>query len=191
MLLGTWASPLITAGGFLLVRNQLKGDREALETQTSWEIYNAGSAIMQLFVKHPECRPYLYDGVSLPADEPLRSRVLALIELVCDHMENIILHRAALDHETYDVWVLYMQGLYNRSPAMRAFLLRECEGYRYSEQLLQLLEEGTGSAVGTAQWIAHNPRPRCAPSSGVRARVAQAAQATRPDTAGVTRSDSA
>jgi len=169
MLLGTWASPLVTAGGFLLVRNQLKSDREALETQTSWEIYNAGSAIMQMFVKHPECRPYLYDQLPVPADEPLRSRVLALIELVCDHMENIILHRTALDAETYQVWVLYMQGLYNRSPAMRAFLARDCEGYRYSDRLLTLLAEGTDAAVGSAEWIARHPPQACPPHrSGLR-----------------------
>ncbi len=163
MLLGTWASPLVTAAGFLLVRNQLKSDREALETQTSWEIYNAGSAIMQMFVKHPECRPYLYAQVPEPTDEPLRSRVLALIELVCDHMENIILHRGAIDGETYTVWVLYMQGLYNRSPTMRAFLARDCEGYRYSGQLLALLSDGTHAEVGTSQWIARHPQPVCPP----------------------------
>lgn len=153
-MLGTWAAPLVSALGFVLIRNQLKGDREALETQTSWEIYNVGGSILQTFISHPECRPYFYDGVPMPADEPLRSKVLAVNELICDHMENIILHRDAIDAETYQVWVLYMQGLYNRSPTMRAFLDPDSEGYRYSRQLLDLLAEGMRQQVGQHDWLA-------------------------------------
>lgn len=153
-MLGTWAAPAISALGFLLIRNQLKGDREALETQTSWEIYNVGGSILQTFINHPECRPYFYDGLPLPEQEPLRSKVLAVNELICDHMENIILHREAIDAETYQVWVLYMQGLYNRSPTMRWFLEPGCEGYRYSRQLLDLLEDGLRQQVGQHDWLA-------------------------------------
>ncbi|HEV2621849.1 MAG TPA: hypothetical protein VGU65_07160 [Frateuria sp.] len=155
--LGTWASPLVAALGFLLIRNQLKGDREALETQTSWEIYNVGGSILQIFIANPECRPYFYDGAPAPTEEPLRSKVLAVNELICDHMENIILHRRALDAETYQVWLLYMQGLYNRSPTMRAFLEPSSEGYRYSTQLLDLLKQGQRDQVGQHDWLARRP----------------------------------
>jgi hypothetical protein len=157
IMLGTWAAPAVAALGFLLIRNQLKGDREALETQTSWEIYNIGGSILQTFISHPECRPYFYDGVAAPTEEPLRSQVLAISELICDHMENIILHRRALDEETYQVWVVYMQGLYNRSPTMRAFLEPSSEGYRYSRQLLDLLSQGLRDRVGQHDWLAQRP----------------------------------
>jgi hypothetical protein len=153
-MLGTWAAPAVAAMGFLLIRNQLRGDRESLVTQTSWEVYSVGSTILQTFIANPECRPYFYDERPVPTEEPLRSKVLAVVELVCDHMENIILNRHALDDETYKVWVLYMQGLFNRSPTMRAFLDPHSEGYRYSSQLLDLLHEGSRGAVGTADWIA-------------------------------------
>ena len=152
-MLGTWAAPVISALGFLLIRNQLRGDREALETQTSWEIYNVGGTILQTFISHPECQPFFYDGSPLPSEEPLRSKVLAVNELICDHMENIILHRDAIDAETYQVWVIYMQGLYNRSPTMRWFLAVDCEGYRYSRQLLELLDDGMRKQVGQQAWL--------------------------------------
>lgn len=153
-MLGTWAAPAVAALGFLLIRNQLRGERESLETQTSWQVYGVGSAILQTFIANPECRPYFYDDQPMPTAEPLRSKVLAVVELVCDLMENIILNRHALDDETYKVWVLYMQGLYNRSPTMRAFLDHGSEGYRYSRQLLSLLHEGGREAVGSADWLA-------------------------------------
>lgn len=153
-MLGTWAAPIVAAMGFLLIRNQLRSDRESLETQTSWEVYGVSSTILQTFIANPECRPFFYDDQPVPTDEPLRSKVLAVAELVCDHMENIILNRHALDAETCKVWVLYMQGLFNRSPTMRAFLDPGSEGYRYSSQLLDLLHEGSRGAVGSTDWIA-------------------------------------
>lgn len=156
-LLGTWAAPIVAALGFLLIRNQLQGDREALETQTSWNIYNVGGTILQIFIENPECRPFFYDGTACPKDEPFRSKVLAINEMICDHMENIILHRRALDDETFHVWELYMQGLYNRSPVMRDFLAVENEGYRYSTKMLALLEEGARMQVGVREWRKQHP----------------------------------
>ncbi|MDI3263171.1 hypothetical protein [Aerosticca soli] len=153
-MLGTWAAPSVAAMGFLLIRNQLRGERESLETQTSWQVYEVGSTILQIFIANPECRPYFYDDKPIPDEEPLRSKVLAIVELVCDLMENVILNRHALDAETYKVWVLYMQGLFNRSPTMRAFLAFENEGYRYSRQLLDLLQAGVNEAVGSVAWLA-------------------------------------
>jgi len=152
-MLGTWAGPVVAALGFLLIRNQLRGERESLETQTSWQVYGVSSTILQTFIANPECRPYFYDDQPMPTDEPLRSKVLAVVELMCDLMENIILNQHALDKETYRVWVLYMQGLFNRSPAMRAFLDHGSEGYRYSSQLLALLHAGSRDAVGSADWL--------------------------------------
>jgi hypothetical protein len=153
-MLGTWAAPTVAALGFLLIRNQLHGERESLETQTSWQVYGVSSTILQTFIAHPECRPYFYDDKPMPTEEPLRSKVLGIVELVCDLMENIIFNRHALDDETYRVWVLYMQGLFNRSPTMRAFLDHGSEGYRYSTELLTLLHEGSREAVGSADWLA-------------------------------------
>jgi hypothetical protein len=133
------AGPLITLLGFLFLRSQLKGEREALETQTASQIYGVGSGILQLFVNHPDCRPFIYENAPLPPREPQRSKVLAVTEIVCDHLENIVLHAQATDSRTIDVWTAYMRGLYARSAVMRDFLLPENEGYRYSPRLLETL----------------------------------------------------
>ena len=34
-------------------------------------------AIDRLFVEFPDLRPYFYDGVEVPLDEPLRSQVIS------------------------------------------------------------------------------------------------------------------
>lgn len=135
--LGTWAGPVVTLAGFVLVRNQLRAERRALETQTSWQMYETSINILTVFVEHPEMRPYFYDNCAAPRAEPLRSRVLATAELLADHMESVVLSRDAVEAKTAPVWVRYMQGIYRRSPVLREFLAEE--GYRYADDFLQLL----------------------------------------------------
>ncbi|GAB6194817.1 hypothetical protein PAGU2595_001160 [Lysobacter xanthus] len=140
-MLGTWAGPVVTLAGFVLVRNQLRAERRALETQTSWQMYETSISILTVFVEHPEIRPYFYDGRPAPTEEPLRSRVLATAELVADHMESVVLSQDAVEAGTRAVWVRYMQGIYRRSPVLRAFLAHDSEGYRYADRFLDLLRE--------------------------------------------------
>ncbi len=139
-----WTMPIVTVAGFLFIREQMRSDRMSLETQTSWQIYTVSTGILQTLVSQPECRPYFYDGMPMPTEEPLRSRVLAMAELICDHMENIVLHRRAMDASTFKVWADYMQGLYRRSPVMQDFLKVEREGYRYAEEFLALVTQSRG-----------------------------------------------
>lgn len=136
---GTWAGPVVTLAGFLLLRNQMRAERRALETQTSWQMYETSISILTVFVEHPEIRPYFYENRPAPTEEPLRSRVLATAELVADHMESVVLSQDAVELNTRSVWVRYMQGIYRRSPVLRAFLAPENEGYRYADVFLDLL----------------------------------------------------
>lgn len=139
--------PVVTIAGFIFIREQMRSDRMSLETQTSWQIYTVSTGILQTLVAQPECRPYFYEGTPMPTEEPLRSRVLAMTELICDHMENIVLHRRAMDGSTFKVWADYMQGLYARSPVMQDFLKVEREGYRYAENFLALITQPRGSGA--------------------------------------------
>ena len=162
--LGTWAGPVVTLVGFVLVRNQLRAERRALETQTNWQMYETSISILTVFVENPELRPYFYDGRPAPTEEPLRSRVLAVAELVADHLESVVLSQDVVEARTNAVWVRYMQGLYRRSPVLRGFLAPESEGYRYAEAFLALLQaDAPGvpaappTAVAVADDVAHAP----------------------------------
>lgn len=137
--LGAIILPIITIAGFLLVIKQLKDAREALETQTREQVYQASLGILNMFIEHPGLRPYFYDRVQLPTHEPERSKVLASCEIMGDHWENILLSKKSLDKETLTVWEDYMVGIYNTSPALAYFFLHE--GYRYSDNFLQRLHQ--------------------------------------------------
>jgi hypothetical protein len=136
--IGQWAGALVTLGGFYFVTQQLRRERSALETQTSAQVYQGSIGILNLFIDRPELRPYFYDDVPLPEQEPERSRVLAACEVMADHWENTCLSGQSLHADTLRVWSAYMVRVYRRSPALRAFLLRE--GHCYSNEFLALLD---------------------------------------------------
>lgn len=137
-LIANWLGPVVTVLGFIFIWVQLKNQRRSLESQTSWQVYGLGSQVLAMFVQFPELRPYFHGGqIQLPDEEPMRSRVLAAIEVFCDHLENIVARRDDMDAGTYEVWESYMRKLHKRSPVLRDFLDQEAD--RYSHDFLRLI----------------------------------------------------
>jgi hypothetical protein len=158
---GQWAGAIATIFGFFFIWKQIGREQRSLETQTSWTMYETSIGVLNVFVEHPELRPYFYDGVPLPTTDskdlgPTRSQVLAVAEVVADHLENIVNsgEDGAIDENTYYVWVKYMYLLGLRSPTMQAFLsdkphddiakgtLRFGEGQRYGNAFKNILIKG-------------------------------------------------
>lgn len=122
-LLGAIASSLALVG-LLGIYKQIRSEQLALNTQTSWTMYDASLSVLQMFVNQPELRPYFYDNRPLPMYEPERSRVLAMAEVVGDHLENIVISgkTGAIARDTFYVWVRYIFMMGRRSQVMRRFL---------------------------------------------------------------------
>ena len=122
-LLGAVASMLALVG-LLGIYKQIKSEQLALNTQTSWTMYDASLSVLQMFVNEPGLRPYFYDNRPLPMYEPARSRVLAAAEVVGDHLENIVMSgkTEAIARDTFYVWVRYIYMMGRRSQVMRRFL---------------------------------------------------------------------
>ncbi|CAA6603745.1 hypothetical protein MTBLM1_120052 [Rhodospirillaceae bacterium LM-1] len=146
--IGTWLGPIITAVGFVFVWNQLKRERVSLETQTAWQVYGLSLNIQTLFIDNPELRPYFHDEAPMPVAEPERSKVLAMAEIICDHLESLVLSKEAMDIDVMNVWVPYMHGLYRKSPAIRDFLRHENEGYRYAKEFTDIISSAASGANG-------------------------------------------
>jgi hypothetical protein len=156
--IGAFILPLVTLGGFWLVIKQLRSEREALETQTREQVYQASLGILKMFVEHPDLRPYFYDSIPMPVQNLEKSKVLAACEVMGDHWENILLSKKSLDEETLEVWKDYMQGIYSTSPSLKDFLLHE--GYRYSGNFLSLFDPDLPDASKRQRTIDLSQRQR-------------------------------
>lgn len=117
---------------WLYVCNQTtKTKKIAIENQTTAQVYEVGIEILKLFVDTPTLRPYFYSNQHSPIEEPERSRVFAVAEVIADHWENIVVFGTSLDEEARDAWRIYMKDVYNRSPVLREHL--QLEGFRYAK----------------------------------------------------------
>lgn len=157
---GQWAGALVTLAGFSFVVVQLYQDRKELEShtrelagQTTWMVYSNGLTTLNIFVEHPELRPYFYgDNIPVPtvddaSNDWLRSRIFAAAEMLADHWESTVIAENMKQHVN-DLWLGYMMSIYCRSPAMREFLQPANEGFRYSGQFTRMLANCDCQKIG-------------------------------------------
>lgn len=102
----------------------------------------------QVFIEHPELRPYFYE--SRPAPEPgggddiLRSRVLAAAEYALDIFECIWDHRDTYADTDKDSWREWIGDMLASSPVCTALYLQNVDWY----PALQDLKNEKGSEPG-------------------------------------------
>jgi hypothetical protein len=94
--------------------------------------------IDRLFITNPELRPYVYEGAALPAEEPLRTQVLALAELFVDFFDNFVTQSGQIPPQLYEPWRRYARSVMQSSPAACAFWNENREWY--SELLQEMLD---------------------------------------------------
>jgi hypothetical protein len=136
------AGVLVNFFGFLLVFRQLQAASHAAENQTRWEVEQVSFSVYNLLIERIELRPFFYDNVEPPAEGSERWRIDTACELLLDYFETIVSSSPAHDDASEEVWCVYMQQMYARSPALRTFVERECSRYRLD--LISLLDAGLG-----------------------------------------------
>lgn len=138
---GQWAGALITLVGFAFVLVQLERETKEIQNQTKWQVYSNGLTTLNVFVEHPELRCYFYgDNIPVPDDPILKSKVFAAAEMLADHWESTTLSDESLNTDVNELWLIYMLGIYCKSPVLREFLQNENEGYRYSDEFKNILK---------------------------------------------------
>lgn len=134
-----WAAGMATIVGFFFLWKQLNHEREAIEIQTSAQVYNSGITTLNIFIENRELRSYFYDCEPLPdysKDKQTWNLVMSACEIMCDQWENTFVSQAALNDDLNDIWIQYMKGVYLTSPSLRYFLIQE--GYRYNPKFVSI-----------------------------------------------------
>ena len=86
--------------------------------------------IDQLFVTHPELRPYFYEGKPPADDQLLRQRLLAAAEMVLDVFEVIVLHQKYfVGVWPGGTWEVYMRRVFTHSPVLHDYLDANADWY--------------------------------------------------------------
>jgi hypothetical protein len=150
---------IATIVGFALLFYQLRLNwRQATASHrvTMSQVYqNAASlwlAVIQLFIDHPEWKPYFYENKELePGDDTVSYAQLYLVaELLAGFIEATMIHRAYMPEYQWQNWDKYLREIYANSPVLRTFL-RE-KGDWFGDELLTLVKgyEATRIAAVTA-----------------------------------------
>jgi len=138
---------LVTAVGFAFLYSQVAQAKRTLNSMTHAAIYSQEQSINELFVAHPEYRDYFYGSRECPPDDPARSALLSITDMIADFFEHIVQQRAHLPAGIWPAWVGYMRAIYATSPLLRSQLSKNRDWY--DGELLDLLgiERGESPAA--------------------------------------------
>lgn len=87
-------------------------------------------AMDQVFIDHPELRPYFYDNQPLPDDPIMRAEVLATSETLLDFLDGVF--NDSVNSVNSGSWGAYTRFIYRSSPAVRETLRSHCDWYTYA-----------------------------------------------------------
>ncbi len=116
------AAVAVTLIGFGFVHRQLRLGRRAAEAQNHTAVYQIAFENYRKLIDAPHLRKYFYDGAPLPADDLMRSQVLAFAEIFCDFFEFVLIERSTMNRQIHEAWVAYMRDLLANSPALQSFV---------------------------------------------------------------------
>lgn len=101
----------------------------------------------QVFIDHPELRPYFYERRQPPEsdnNDELRNRVLAAAEYALDIFECIWDHQDTYEENDKDSWRDWINDMFTSAPACRALYVEERDWYPALQKLAAQNPPGVG-----------------------------------------------
>jgi len=124
---------LISLMGILFAVSEIRRARLIVDRETDYRIYDMMLELDRFFIEHPDLRPYIYDGKTLPdeyaEDTPEHHRIIAAVEMVLDFMECAYTQFDLMPLFQRIGWIEYMIEVGRTSPLLREFLDSEREWY--------------------------------------------------------------
>jgi hypothetical protein len=136
---------LLTAlSAFIFPQVQIISLRHQLALSTLHEEIEIVSLVGDVFLKHPDLRPYFYDGVDLSDDHPQANHAKVVAEAMCDAFALLILSwkRSTNIPHTRPGQEQWIQDIYSSSPVLRRYYA-EREGW-YPKEMTRFLERNCG-----------------------------------------------
>lgn len=121
---------IIAIIGFFAVIIQLRQVEKGLRSTARGSIYDMASRIKEVFLAHPELRPYFYNNVQLEEiDQASYDKAIVVADYFCLYLEQIITQGETISKHSRTSWFKYTKSVYDRSPLIREYLKDKREWY--------------------------------------------------------------
>jgi hypothetical protein len=118
-----------TAAGFTAVARQLQITRKTIRITAFEHLYSRMNDIHRLFIEHPYLREYFYNSVAVPSDGESDPRICQAIEMIADFFQQVSLESEHMPPRVANGWKTYMSSVFETSPALREYLIRNQKWY--------------------------------------------------------------
>jgi len=126
---------IVSFGALIFTFNQLRIVNRGVNAQTWQGIIQQGNNISQIFVNHPNLRPYFYNSKSIDRNDPNFDAVMSVCELYLDFIDSMqddyvfALPGMAKNGEYRKLWDRYFKEMFASSPALRAYAIEKQHWY--------------------------------------------------------------
>jgi len=120
---------------------QTKFVAESLRTSAYEAVASQMFTVDEIFINHPELRPYFYSGKDISEDDPAYNRVIAVAEFILDFFGSVLLQMQHFPQVwPRKWWEEYFIDSFANSPVLCRYLENVKEWY--VDDLINLMREG-------------------------------------------------
>ncbi|NCA76792.1 MAG: hypothetical protein EOM90_10685 [Alphaproteobacteria bacterium] len=129
LVIGAIASPVVSIIGFVFIFQQIIQTNKNLKIQTHSSIYRLVFDLSEIFIDHPELRPYFYDSVPIKPGDHDYNKVMNASELLLDFFEYVVVEEPYMDDRIVSGWKVYMAKMFRKSQSLKMFLNENKDQY--------------------------------------------------------------
>jgi hypothetical protein len=123
------AGVVVASIGFVAIIVQLRQVERGLRSSARGSIYDMAARIKELFIEHPNLRPYFLDGKPISPSDESYSLALAVADYYCLYLEQIATQGENIAPSGRQSWYQYAADVYARSPVLRDYLRDKAAWY--------------------------------------------------------------
>lgn len=143
---------LVATVGFVAIIIQLRQVERGLRSSARGSIYDMAARVKELFLRHPDLRPYFLEGETLSPEDRRHPLALAVADYYCLYLEQIATQAENIAPSGRESWYRYASDIYSRSPILRDYLADKRSWY--APEFWAVVEAGATDAQANAE-----PRP--------------------------------
>jgi hypothetical protein len=129
---------------------QSKYVAESLKDSVHESATDRGFAVGEIFINHPEMRPYFYSSKEISEDDPAYNKVIAVADVILDHFDSILIRSQDFPQASLrQSWEGYMVDAFAISPVLCKHLTAIKDWH--SDDLIAKMKEGEAKRLRRVQ----------------------------------------
>jgi hypothetical protein len=139
--LGTWATAVAAAVGFIFIQRQISQAERTIRGSTHERLTAESFEVLRFLASVPNSYAYFYEGKELGETDTNREFILYATEALANYVEHVVAEKPNMTDVDWRVWSRFIDDTFRRAPVVRKHVEQHCKWY--SPELLEMIKAAT------------------------------------------------